>query len=105
MDTYSYLDSLPLTGEEKIKITNQGYDSAVCLYSIIKDSGGDVVWKWLGRDMSAELIPALERLLTAEELVKLNKPVLEYSLGSIVPDAVMSKTFEEVKEIQERFIK
>jgi hypothetical protein len=82
---YSYLESLPLTDEEKEKITNQGYDSPACLYGIIK-AGGDVVWQWLGRKCHDELVAALEKQLTADELNELNKPVPRYpAMGYVAP--------------------
>jgi hypothetical protein len=82
---YSYLDSLPLSGEEKAKIKNQGYDSAACLYCIIKIVDASVLTQWLGRDCKAELIAALEKQLTPEELAELNKPVPEHPLGALDP--------------------
>ncbi len=83
--TYQYLDSLPLTDEEKVKITNQGYDNAACLYCIVKIVDDTVLTQWLGRDCKAELVAALEKQLTPEELAELNKPVPEYPLGALDP--------------------
>lgn len=77
---YSYLESLPLTDEEKRKITEQGYDSPACLYGIIK-AAGNAVWQWLGRDCHNELVTALEKQLTPEELKQLNQPVPQYAMG------------------------
>lgn len=85
---YEYLNSLPLTADEKAKVIGQGYDSAASFYGVIKAVDAQILTNWLGRDCRMELLAALEKILTPEELVYLNVPVDTGSmgLGAVLPD-------------------
>lgn len=66
METYKYLETLPLTTAQKEQITEQGYENAPTLYMICKATPV-AMREFLNLESLDELEAALWNLMTADE--------------------------------------
>ena len=80
----NYLDILPLSDEEKYKLTELGIDSPIALLSMIK-ANPSAFEDFLGLNKTVELENVLKNLVRDKELQTLkNLPSVKTELGAII---------------------
>ena len=76
MDTFEYLKDLPLTDEQKQKVTEEGYETAAAFYMFCK-AIPTAIKEFLGLASLDELEKALWEKLSDEERAEIEKELQE----------------------------
>lgn len=84
MITFTYLEALPLTAQEKTRITERGFDSPAALLGALRAAPGEF-FKWLGRRDETKLSESLWDMLGADERRAYIRPVEKHGTGALPP--------------------